>query len=706
MNEIVKGMRHKNINIFLRQFIIPASVVLFFIFNYCSDSYAGDSIKSLIKTYKTKAKQYDKDGDIYNAIDYYNRYLRYKNKDVKSNYRLASLYFLTRNYSKARQYYDSVINIKPAKYPFSFYFKGIVSMNLQNYDGAIESLTKFKKVYRKKKNRNEYWKLAGIYIESSEWAKSNQDTNKKITITHLGESINKKNIEFSPFPIDENNLIYGSYLQDTSRQNISARQIFRAEKINGQWKSLGPMDGFINNPGYNTGNAVISDDGLRMYFTRTYKNWKNKLISQIFISNKLNDEWQEPQKLPYPVNDENYTSTQPALGKNLRSGSDILYFVSDRPDGKGGLDIWYSEFDNKTKAFKDPRDLDKGVNSPGNECCPFIDISSSTMYFSSTGRNGLGGYDVYQSVGYKTKWTDALSFPKPINSSFDDYYFSILKNGKEGFFTSNRPGSFSLDNGSCCDDIFYYKFNECTKIKTWGIISNATNYDFYDRINEKYHLGLAYPKEDSILADVPVELYLSGDKEGEEILVSQTKTNSDGRYSFDLDLNRQYKILVKNYGFFDKKLSVSTIGINCSDTIKVGKTQISYLPKITVRINIYYEYDKSRLTQQAQKTIDSMLMPLFDLFPNAIVEIGSHTDSIGSDVYNENLSQRRSESVVNYLNGKGITMDKLVAKGYGASQPIAPNSKPDGSDNPEGRQKNRRTEFKIVGEISSFYKDE
>lgn len=705
MREIVKRMRHKNIDIFLRQFFIPALVSIFFIFNY-NDCYAGDSIKTVIKTLKIKAKRYDKEGDIYNAIDYYSKYLQYKNKDVKSNYRLASLYFLTRNYSLAKQYYDSVLKIKPAKYPLSFYYKGIVCMNLENYDMAIESFNKFKKVYRRKKNKNEFWKLAGIYIESSEWAKNNQEANKKITITHLDESINKKNIEFSPFPIDENNLLYGSYFNDTSHQNVSTRQIFKAEKINGQWKSLGPMEGIINNPGYNTGNAVISEDGLRMYFTRTYKNWKNKLVSQIYLSDKINDEWQEPEKLQFPINDENYTSTQPAIGKNIRTGSDILYFVSDRPGGKGGLDIWYAEYDKKTQKFKEPHNLDKGVNSIGNECCPFVDLSNSTLYFSSTGRNGLGGYDIYKSVGYKAKWTDAMPLPKPINSSYDDYYFSILQNGKEGFFTSNRPGSLSMDNGSCCDDIFYYKFNECTKIKTWGIVSNTTDYDFYDRLNRKYHVGLAYPREDSILADVPVELYLSGDKEGEEILVSQTKTNSEGKYNFDLDLNRQYKILVKSYGFLDKKTSVSTIGINCSDTLKVGKTQINYLPKITVRINIYYEYDKSRLTQQAKKTIDSMLLPLFDLFPNAIVEIGSHTDSIGSNVYNENLSQRRSESVVDYLNNKGIGMDKLVAKGYGASLPIAPNSNPDGSDNPEGRQKNRRTEFKIVGEISSFFKDE
>jgi OmpA-OmpF porin, OOP family len=700
----MKRMKTDEIKIFIRQAALTllVSFFLFPVFNCCAE----DSIKTVIKSFRSKAKQYDKNGDVYNAIYYYERYLKYKNKDVKSNYRLANLYFLTRNYFKARQYFDSVLTLKPDKFPLSFFYKGVVCMNLTDYDLAVESFNKFKKAYRGKKNNNEYRKLTELYLESSEWAKHNQDENKKITITHLSESINKKNIEFSPFPIDENIFLYGSITKDTSKNPNPVRQIYRAQKLKGQWQSLGPLDHTINIPGFNTGNPVISEDGLRLYFTRTLKNWKNKIISELFVSKKINDEWQEPEKLPYPVNIEDYTTTQPALGRNLRTGDDILYFVSDRPGGKGGLDIWYSEYDHKTEAFKEPHNLDRGVNTAADECCPYFDLSSSTLYFSSTGRNGLGGFDIYKSTGYKIKWAEASPLPKPINSSYDDYYFSIFKNGKEGFFTSNRPGSFSLDNGSCCDDIFYYRINECTKIRTRGIITNATDYDFYDRLNAKYHLNLAYPKEDSILSDIPIDLYLADNKEGDEILISQTRTNSEGKYNFDLDLNKQYKILVKNYGFFDKKLPVSTVGINCSDTIDAGKTRISYLPKVTVSVNIYYEFDESKLTDEARKTIDTMLLPLFDLFPNAIVEIGSHTDDKGSKIYNEKLSQRRSESVVNYISNKGISMEKLVAKGYGANKPLAPNTNPDGSDNPEGRQKNRRTEFKIVGEISLFYKDE
>jgi OmpA-OmpF porin, OOP family len=296
--------------------------------------------------------------------------------------------------------------------------------------------------------------------------------------------------------------------------------------------------------------------------------------------------------------------------------------------------------------------------------------------------------------------------PRPINSSYDENYFSILRNGREGFFSSNRPGSMSLENGTCCDDIYSYKFLDCVKILSQGIVRNSMDQDFYDNLKKNYNLDLIYPENNSALSDVPVELYLKGDTENEEILISKTKTGIDGKYYFELDPNLNYKVLVKNYGYLEKKLPVSTLNTDCSDTIEIGTTHIDYLPRITIQLNIYYEFDKFDLTSQAKQTIDKMVMPLFDIFPAGIIEIGSHTDNKGTEEYNADLSQKRSESVVSYLISKGISSERLVAKGYGMSMPVAPNTNNDGSDNPEGRQLNRRTEFKVVGEIASSDIDE
>ncbi len=686
---------------------------LFFLFalinsiNIYSGIPAQDSIARLIKNLRLKAIKLDQNKDVYNAIEYYARYLSYKSKDIKLTNRLADLYFITRDYSRANQYYDSVINLKSQKYPLAFYHKGIVCMNLEKYDEAIEAFTRFRKVYKKKSDKYNYRKLASVYSESSDWAKSQPSAEGTIYVKHPGEALNHTNIDFSPFPIDDHTLLFGAIKSDTSTILKPVRQIYKAEKVKGQWKTSGLLEGEINGQEFNTGNAVITEDGQRLFFTRTRKNWQNVDISEIYVSRFDGGKWQMPEKLPFPINNENFTSTQPALGKNLKTGNDILYFVSNRDGGKGGLDIWYAEFNSKTNTFREPRDLDKGVNTAGDECTPFYDISSRTLYFSSNGKKtGLGGFDIYSATGSATKWTDATPLTRPINSSYDDYYFSILKNHKEGFFSSNRPGSMSMGNGSCCDDIFVFKFNDCVRITALGTVRNSVNADFYTHLNEKFHLGIKFPENNIVLPGVPVELYLTGAKENDEILISKTTTNIEGRYNFELERNKQYTVLVKNYGYFEKEIPVSTVGVNCADTILVGPTLINYLPKANVKINIYYDHDKYKLSDTAKHTIDSTLFPLFELFPNAIVEIGSHTDSTGTDLYNIKLSQRRSESVVSYLISKGISAERLVAKGYGMRQPIAPNTNSDGSDNLSGRQLNRRTEIRIVGEISVLNVDE
>jgi OmpA-OmpF porin, OOP family len=635
-----------------------------------------------------------------------NRHTGNKSTDIKSIYKLANLYFDSRDYKMAYQYYDSVININSRKYPLAYYRKGVVCMNLEKYDIAKDAFTKFKKYYTKKDKFN-YRRLAAIYAANSDWAKNSSVNNGNIIISHQGKELNHDDIDFAPSPVNDNTILYASAYSDNNYQLNPVRQIYKAERIDGKWKSSGLLEGNVNNPEFNTGNAVISDDSKSMYFTRTRKNWQDEYISEIFVSYSDGDQWQTPKKLPYPINREDYTATQPALGKNLRSGKDIIYFVSDRPGGKGGMDIWYTEYDKKTDTYRNPVDLSNKVNSTGDECSPFYDILTQTLYFSSSGRkNGLGGFDIYKATGSAIKWTEAVPLPKPINSSFDDDYYSIMKSNKEGFFSSNRPGSLTLSNGTCCNDIFSFYINECVKVYSWGTVRNAVNYDFYDNLNEKYHLGLEYPVNNSTIPDVPVELYLTDEKENDDILIGRTTTDKGGNYNFGLETDKHYKVLVKNYGYFEKKVTVSTVNIFCSDTIYIGTTLINYLPKITIQLNIYYDFDKYKLSDTARQTINSMVMPLFDIFPNGIVEIGSHTDNKGTDEYNIDLSQKRSESVVSYIISKGISPERLIAKGYGMRKPIAPNTNKDGSDNPDGRQLNRRTEFKIVGEISKFNKDE
>lgn len=159
----------------------------------------------------------------------------------------------------------------------------------------------------------------------------------------------------------------------------------------------------------------------------------------------------------------------------------------------------------------------------------------------------------------------------------------------------------------------------------------------------------------------------------------------------------------ENYGNFNKKVKVSTKGIVKSDTISMRAVGVNVMPKLPLIVkNIYYDFDRAELKAPAKRTLDTTVFTLMKQFPSIVIEISSHTDSKGDDVYNKKLSQKRAESVVNYLISKGIASNRLRAKGYGEEQPIAPNENPDGTDNETGRERNRRTEFRIIGSLSQY----
>lgn len=200
-----------------------------------------------------------------------------------------------------------------------------------------------------------------------------------------------------------------------------------------------------------------------------------------------------------------------------------------------------------------------------------------------------------------------------------------------------------------------------------------------------------------------VSLFLINQKNKELIYIKNDTTSADGSYGFRLDAEKEYSLEFENYGQFNKIVKVSTKGINESKTITINEVGVNLIPKEPMVIkNIYYAYDKSELTKEAKDIIDNTLLKILKEAPQIVIEISAHTDSRGDDDYNMKLSQARAESVVKHLVRKGIEPKRLYAKGYGKRKPIAPNENEDGSDNPEGREKNRRTEFRIIGSLDQY----
>ena len=173
---------------------------------------------------------------------------------------------------------------------------------------------------------------------------------------------------------------------------------YYAKKENDDWIFERPMDEPINHTYFNTGNSALSVDRNKIFFTRCRTNWKKEEICELFVSIKENDKWSLPVKLDYPVNNENYTSTQPTVSLDGQRGREVIYFVSNRPGGKGGLDIWYTSYSKRQEAYREPRNAGSSINTPGDDCTPFYDNTTSTLYYSSTGLPGFGGFDIYKAM--------------------------------------------------------------------------------------------------------------------------------------------------------------------------------------------------------------------------------------------------------------------------------------------------------------------
>jgi len=662
---------------------------------------------------KRFAKNSIRKGDMYTAIFFYEKYREYNKDNQKINYELAELNRNVRNYLAAKDLYKIVLENGSNKFPMVRFYYAQMLKSLGEYDEAIEEFNNFRQEIRGKKESQLYGRLARNEISGCDSAKYLIGKPLNVTLSNLNSTINSPHIELSPIPVNDNSFLYASlridsliyFTVDNVDTDMPVRQFYRAKKEGMDWIGGELLSEPFNLPGIESGNGVFSRDGRRFYFTRCEKNWKGETICSIYRMIKEGREWGLPVKLPLVINDPNHTSTQPALGRSVKSDREIIYFVSNRPEGRGGLDIWYSIWNEEKNLYSSPRNLGSKINTAGDEMTPFYSASKRTLYFSSTGLPGIGGLDIFKAFGGRNRWENVENIGYPINSSFDDLYYTVSQKEEDGFLVSNRPDS--LVGETCCDDILYFRWDDFIRITVTGTI-----YPFeQDRFGRKKDLSnFDFMNPDvSIhpLKGAKVALWVQDEDTKEYIFLDRFTTGESGKFYFTLEPDREYEFKMEGTQYFDSKNYLSTDFFNFSDTIEMPPTWVNVLSdKPIVLENIYYDFNSADLTQKDKNVLDTTLLILLREAPEFIIEIGAHTDSIGDTEYNLTLSQERASNVVQYLVQKGIPVQRLVAKGYGASRPVVSNFNADGSDNEEGREKNRRTEFRIIGTTDLFGEDE
>lgn len=659
------------------------------------------------------AKEANKEGDIFTTIDYYKIYEEINPGRPKVVSALGKLFLKEKNYKQAQKYLFDSYKLNTKKNIMDLFYSAECLKVLGEYEEAKQYFNLFLNEAKKNKDLKEEIKLAKNHIEGISAAQLWKSKPNNIIIKLLGKDINKPHIDFSPIPFENDKLIWASLAEDelkyynTAKDKLPVRKFYIAQRNEENWKNLGEFDETINGQDINTGNGAFSADKKRFYFTRCNKDYSNKVICKIFVSNLENNIWQEAQELPENINLTETTNTMPSVGVS-RINTDVLYFVSDRNQGQGGLDIWFSYFDSKRNEWKEPKNCGKKINTALDEITPYYNIETKTLYFSSDGHPGMGGFDIFKSFGEGKNFEGALNLEVPTNSSFDDLYYILEENRQRGFFTSNRNGGYSLRHDNCCDDIYEFINRDYINIAVTGKIFGITDSTFFKTIEKEYQKEMALSlnvldksNDIKLLYDYQVSLFMIDKNTNKELFVKNDFTNP-GYYFFNLEQGFDYYIAVKDYNNKEKKLSFTTKNITRSDTLELDAIIINTLPEQSFIVkNIYYDFAKANLRPEAKTTIDNTVYKILTAYPDIIIEISSHTDSIDTEEFNLRLSQDRAQSVVDYLISKGIEPQRLVAKGYGKNFPIAPNSKPDGSDNPEGRQKNRRTEFKLIGKINN-----
>ena len=638
-----------------------------------------------LKEIRATAKNALRLGDTYTALFYYEEWSRRNPENIDVAFDVAELYRTTRNYSVAEICYQKIADGNAEQYPLSLFHLARVQMSQEKYVEAKDNLLKFKKVANGVKDPA-YKKLLKTDLLSCDFAISLKDSNATTVVEHLDTSINQPHIEFSPILFDENTMVYGS-LKDNGvnyykvelhdSMTIPLRKFYVAKKENEKWVAKGEFEGPFNKEGIHVGNGALSQDGNRFYFTLCQKNWQNKMICQLYLSEKTNGNWQEPVIMNEEINMPNYTTTQPAIGRESKNNQEVIYFVSDRPSGRGGLDVWYTEYNSRKKNYKSPKNAGSRINTAGTEVTPFYDNSTHQLYFSSDGGIGIGGLDVFSIAGEKSKWEEPKNLKQAINSPADDIDFTLSNDHKGGFLVSNRKGGVALLNETCCDDIYEFKFTEYININLIGRVLDSSD------CVTNYHLNL----------------YINNKETNEKYLVGQFQP---GNCDFDVKLESgfDYTVEVKKEGYLNGSVDVSTTDIKKTTTLETVINLVKIPEKPMVLVGILYEFDSPNLTPEAKIAIDTSLYVILKQNPDIIIQISSHTDSKGADNYNMTLSHKRAQSVVRYLVLNGINEKRLRYQGYGETMPIALNENPDGSDNPEGRALNRRTDFQIIGKLN------
>lgn len=577
--------------------------------------------------------------------------------------------------------------------PETYYLLGRSLKLENNWDEAKQMIAKYKTVERSKileKNQDEISRELSqcdiakafinkpedrVWVENiKEWNSEYDDYNPAITADEATLMFNSKRPGEHPGMKDD----YDQY----------PGQVFITNKEKGKWSELKLFGNPFNTPGEYEA-CSFSFDGQKMFLSKPLPK------ADIYESDLEGEQWTPPLKLSEKINSPDNETFACFSLDGIR-----VYYVTDQAYGnRGGKDLFFSGVMNRrTNTWGQGMTIGSEINTPQDEGFIYFHPDDKTIYFSSKGHNSMGGYDIFKSTRLAGRWSEPVNLGYPINTPYDETSFVLSASGKHAYLTSNRPG------GKGGFDLYKVTFLGPLKEPVMDIedqlLASIAAPQKDDKLEGAVHTDtqkLTVMKgrvlDDFTSEPLKADIEIVDNVKNE--VINTVKTNSkSGKYLISLPSGKNYGIAVRapDYLFHSENFNLpdtSDFQLVEKDIRLVG-TCIGC--KIILK-NIFFDTGKFALRPESNNELNRLIDLIKEITrvkPNIKVEISGHTDNVGSEASNMLLSENRAKAVVTYLVEHGINAAKLVFKGYGPSQPVATNN------TPQGRQENRRTEFKII----------
>ena len=570
---------------------------------------------------------------------------------------LGDIYTERKEFEKAEIAYNNAIAIDPRFKPHVYMSIAAVEMNLAKYDEARGHLEAYARMEDLPPPLVEKWKrLHTTCVFAAEAIKNPVPFDPK----NMGPNINSPFEDYHPsMTVDGKMFVFTG--KDMVGKSQNGRPVFKEDLfyayrgVDDSWgkaRNFGPP---INTRPYNEGASSISHDGKYLFFTAC--NREDGLGScDLYFTWKENGQWVQPRNMGANINTGAWES-HPCLSPDGKT----LYFASNRSGGKGSSDIWKS-VKQADGTWGKPENMP--FNTKYSDMTPFIHADGITMYISSEGYPGMGGHDIFIIRKEGNGWGSPVNVGYPINTQLDEHGMIADPNGLHAYYASEREGGMGML------DLYRFDLPQNARPSVVG-----------------YLHGTVFDSETKEKLEAEIELI---DLENEEVVASTISDNSDGSFLVSLPPGKDYALNVsrKGYLFYSENFSLKKNAGSEPQKLEAPLIPIKAGASMVLK-NVFFETGKFELTASSKAELNK-LHTFLKTNPTLKVEFDGHTDNQGNEAINKTLSQNRAEAVKKFMTDKGIEATRLTAKGYGSAKPIASN------DTDEGRQKNRRTEFRIL----------